>query len=204
MKLEHRTEKLRDVRRKLLVPGVMYGKSIDSTSIQVEDKEFKEALKTYGKSMTFKARLDGKYHFVYIKNVQTNILKPSEIIHFDLHRVTAKETITAKIPVHMVGSEVFHNKKLYPELVLNEVTAEYIPGQGVSSIDVDVSKLELGDHILVKDLKLSEGLTLKDDPNHTVIMVKEVHVPVEEETEAEETSEVMEAFNESIKEETES
>ena len=47
-------------------------------------------------------------------------------------------------------------------------------------------------------------VTLKDDPNHTVIMVKEVHVPVEEETETEETSEVMEAFNESIKEETES
>ena len=181
MKLELRTEKLNDIRSKNLVPGVMYGKSIDSTSVQAEKSEVLEAIKAYGKNKTFKVRVDGKYHHVYIKDVQSNILNPHEIIHFDLHRVTPKETMTTQIPVVLLGKEAFFNKTLYASLELPEITAEYTPGSGVSSFDIDVSKLELGNEIKVKDLEVPKGITIKNDLNQTVVMMKEVHVVVEEE-----------------------
>lgn len=181
MKLELRTEKLSDIRKENLVPGVMYGKSIDSTSVQADKNEVLEAIKTYGKNKTFKVRVDGKYHHVYIKNVQSNILNPHEIIHFDLHRVTPKETMTTQIPIDLLGKEEFFNKTLYASLELPEITAEYIPGAGVSSFDIDVSKLALGDEIKVKDLKVPKGITIKNDPNQTIVMMKEVRIVVEEE-----------------------
>ncbi|MDO9628355.1 MAG: hypothetical protein Q7I99_00520, partial [Acholeplasmataceae bacterium] len=62
MKLELRTNKLSEVRKSNLVPGVMYGRSIESTSVQAEKSEVLEAIKTYGKNKTFKVRVDGKYH----------------------------------------------------------------------------------------------------------------------------------------------
>jgi large subunit ribosomal protein L25 len=181
MKLEIRTDKLNEIRNKNLVPGVMYGKSIDSTSVQAEKSEVLEAIKTYGKHKTFKVRVDGKYHHVYLKNIQSNILNPHEIIHFDLHRVTPKETMTTQIPVELIGKEVFFNKSLNAELVLSDITAEYNPGSGVSSFDVDVSRLELGDEIKVRDLKVPKGITIKNDLDQTVVIMKEVHIAVEEE-----------------------
>ncbi|MCR3905843.1 MAG: 50S ribosomal protein L25 [Tenericutes bacterium] len=198
MKLELRTQKLREVRKQGYVPGVMYGKSIDSTSVQVLDKDFKEALKEFGTSMTFKAKLDGKTHNVYIKNFQSNILKPSEIIHFDLHRVTATEKISAHIRIELLGKEVFHGQEVYPELQLNEIVAEYVPGQGMSHIDVDVSNLELGDVIYVKDLNIGENLTLKEDPDKAVVVMKEVHI-----VEEEEVTEDTDALGDMIREEQE-
>ena len=195
MKLELRTEKLNDIRKENLVPGVMYGKSIESTSVQAEKSEVLDAIKTYGKHKTFKVRVDGKYHHVYIKNIQSNILNPHEIIHFDLHRVTPKETMTTQSPVELLGKEAFFNKTLYAELVLSEITAEYNPGSGVSSFDIDVSKLELGDEIKVKDLKVPKGITIKNDPDQIIVMMKEVHVVAEEEekTATEELEDALEA-----------
>jgi len=180
MKLELRTEKLNEIRKENLVPGVMYGKSIESTSVQAEKSEVLAAIKTYGKHKTFKVRVDGKYHYVYLKNIQSNILNPNDIIHFDLHRVTPKETMTTQIPVQLLGKEVFFNDTLYAELILSEITAEYNPGSGVSSFDVDVSKLKLGDEIKVKDLVVPKGIKIKNDLDQTVVMMKEVHLVVEE------------------------
>lgn len=185
MKIELRqNESLKDIRNQNYVPGVMYGKSMPSTNIKVEKQELLNAIATYGKSMVFKVRLDGKYHHVYIKGVQSKVLKPKEIIHVDLHRVTASEKITNPIPIELKGQEKFHHGSLHIDMNLNEIVAEYSPGQGVSSIVVDVSNLELGDQICVKDLKVDEALTLKDDPNHIILSIRENKV-IEETTDDE-------------------
>lgn len=182
MKVELRNEKLSHLRKENYVPGVMYGKSVESTNIKVEKQELLDALANYGKNMTFKIRLDGKYHHVYIKNVQSRVLKPSEILHFDLHRVTAKESITSQIPIELTGQEKFYNQSVYVDLLMNEVTAEYIPGQGQSSIVIDVSNLELGDQVLIKDLETNDKLKIKANPDEVVVSVKERKV-VEESVE---------------------
>ena len=185
MKIELRTEKLNKVRKMNKIPGVMYGKSIDSVSSQVEDSEFREALKTYGKSMTFKAKLDGKTHNVFISNVESTILRPHDIIHFDLHRIDAKETVSVMIPIVISGKEVFHNTDMYIQEELSEILAEFLPGYGISKIAVDVSKMTLGDSIMVKDLEIDSNIKLKEDPEQVIVSVKEVHIveePVEEES----------------------
>ncbi|PKK96873.1 MAG: 50S ribosomal protein L25 [Tenericutes bacterium HGW-Tenericutes-3] len=184
MKLELRTEKLNKVRKMNKIPGVMYGKSIDSVSIQVDDKEFREALKTYGKTMTFKAKLDGKTHNVFISGVETTILKPKDIIHFDLHRIDAKETVSLMIPIVINGKDVFNGTDAYVQVELSEILAEFKPGHGISKIEVDVSKMELGDSILVKDLVVDSHISLKEDLEQVVVSIREVHIveePVEEE-----------------------
>ncbi len=193
MKLELRTEQLRKVRIAQMVPGVMYGKSIDSISVQASDKELKKALETYGKSMTFKVKIEGKTHFVYIKNIQTTILRPKEIIHFDLHRVSETDTLTNVIPLVFIGKEVFHTSKLYAQEEMTEVQAEYLPGHGVSKIEIDVSKLELGEFIQVKDIDLGENLKIIEDPEQVIVSIKEVTVVLDEDTDDEEGEIAIEA-----------
>lgn len=184
MKLELRTESLRKVRESQMVPGVMYGKGIESISVQATDKELKMALAAYGKTMTFKVDVKGEMHFVYIKNVQTAILRPTTIIHFDLHRITATDKLTNLIPLVIIGKEVFHTSQLYAQEEMNEVQAEYLPGHGISSIEIDVSKLKLGETIQIKDLNVGDSVKIIEDPEQVVVSIKEVNVVLEEETEA--------------------
>lgn len=195
MKVTLRTEPLRVVRAAHQVPGVMYGRSIDSISIQADINDVLSALKTYGKTETFKIRLDDKYHHVYFKAVQSNVLKPNEVIHFDLHRVTEKELVTGMVPIEMIGHEVFYNQKMFAELVKHEILATYSPVVGHAKLVVDVSKMELHDEKKLHDLNL-EGLEIKEDLNQTIVIIKEAKAhdeePVEKapvilETEEEET-----------------
>jgi large subunit ribosomal protein L25 len=184
MKITVRTENLRKVRAQNLVPGVMYGRSIDSIAVQVDTKSIQEALKAYGKNMTFQVELDGEVHNVYIKNVQSNILKPSEIIHFDLHCLSASETVSASIPIEILGKEAFYQSRAYPQQGLTSLEAEYAVGFGMSSMEIDISNMQVGDAIYVKDLKVSEGVTLKDDPDQLIIMIKESSEAEEETTDS--------------------
>lgn len=180
MKLIQRTEPLKKVRDALQIPGTMYGKSIDSISIQVDEKEFKEALAIYGKNMTFKAKLDGKVHNVYIKSYQSDPIKMGRVLSFELHRVTGKETITALIPVHVLHKEVVEKNRYYVSLAMHMIEAEYAVGKGISSIDIDVSNLTVNDQVFVKDLKLNESVTLHAGPDDLVLSIKESTMVVDE------------------------
>ncbi len=173
MKVDLRTGKVNELRKQNVVPGVMYGRSIESTNIQVEKQELLNALNGYGKNRTFKIRVDGKYHHVYIKSVQSRILKPNDILHVDLHRVTPKEVFTSQIPIELINQDTFLNKPQFVEVVINHIQAEYSPGQGIQSILVDVSHLDLNDKVLVRDLKIPKGITVKNDLDDVVLLIKE-------------------------------
>ncbi|MCD4826151.1 MAG: 50S ribosomal protein L25 [Acholeplasmataceae bacterium] len=186
MKINLRTRSLREVRKDRMIPGVMYGKSIDSTNIEVADKTFKDALAQYGKSMTFQAELDGEMHNVYIKNVVTNILRPNDIIHFEFHRIAADETISASIPVVIHGKDELDKQRLYVQVVLSTIDCEYLSGSGVASFEFDVAEMKMDDAIHIKDINVPEGVTINEDLEQVVFMIKEAHEAPEEVEEAEE------------------
>ncbi|BCR35994.1 50S ribosomal protein L25 [Mariniplasma anaerobium] len=183
MKINLRTRSLREVRKDRMIPGVMYGKSIDSTNIEVEEKAFKDALSEYGKSMTFQVELDGQIHNVYIKHVKTTILRPHDIIHFEFHRIAADETVSASIPVIIHGKDELDKRRLYVQMGLSSIDCEYLSGSGISSFEFDVSEMEMDDSVHVKDLVVPEGVTIHEDLEQVVFSVKEAHEAPEEETE---------------------
>lgn len=189
MKINLRTRPLREVRKDRMIPGVMYGKSIDSTNIEVADKTFKDALAQYGKSMTFQVTLDGEMHNVYIKNVVTNILRPHDIVHFEFHRIAADETISASIPVIIHGKDELDKRRLYVQVVLSTIDCEYLTGSGVASFEFDVAEMEMDDSVHIKDIKVPDGLTINEDLEQAVFIIKEAHEAPEE---AEETDEGIE------------
>lgn len=189
MKVNLRTRSLREVRKDRMIPGVMYGKSIESTTIEVDEKAFKEALEEYGKSMTFKVTLDGKKHNVYIKSVQSNILRPHDIIHFELHRIAKDETVSASIPVVILGKEELRKKRLYVQMGLSEISCEYAAGSGIQHFEFDASEMEIDDTVFVKDIEVPKGVTIHEDPEQIVFIVKEAHETPEEEPVEEEAVE---------------
>ncbi len=173
MKLKKRTEKLKDIRSQLQIPGVIYGRRIDSTPVQVDYNEFMNAYHEFGTSMTFKVRLDGKNHQVYIKEIQTDPLNINNVRHFDLIKVTASDTITADIPVYLDNKEEVEKRGLVVQLINQSIETEFSPGKGVSNFTLDVKGMEDGDVLRVKDIEHSEDLRILEDPEKMVVNVTE-------------------------------
>jgi len=187
MKLEVRHERGSNVRKEGFVPGVIYGKELEPTAVKLDAKSFLKTLKQYGKNMVFDVEVEGKKHQVYVKNYQINPIKHSEFFSFDLQKVSASDTMTTEIPLVILGREAFEAKKLLVQQILNAVECEYPVGQGVQSLEVDISALKEGDALYVKDLNLPKGFK----PITSVdAMVVNISVPsFKEETESSDTVE---------------
>ena len=202
MNITLRTQKGAVVRRDLgLVPGVVYGKEIEPTMLQAEPLDFAKAVKTFGKNRTFKIKLDGVEHQVYIKDYTLNPIRQNEFFSFDLQKVTAKDKITADIPIHLVGREKFgKSSPLLLQVILNALSCEYPVGQGVNSFDLDVSGLGEGDALYARDVTLPKGYKL-----HTAAdtMICNVSMPSYKEETTEDAEDVDPADVEAIKQDNE-
>lgn len=193
MKIEKRVEKINKIRSQGFVPGVLYGKTINSTSIQAEYKELFETYKAYGKSKTFKIKLDNKNHLVYLKDIELDTFKPNNIIHFSLLKVSASDTMTAEIAVHAVGKDHIEKQGLILQ-IMPTLTVEFPADAGINNIDVDVTKLAVGDAICAKDIVLPEAFKLHLEPETIVANVSYSKV-AEAEEKAETTEEKEDSDN---------
>ena len=145
-------------------------------------------IKKYGKSQTFKVKLNNKIHQVYLKDVQLNVARPKDFIHFSLLKITASDTMTSLIPIHVINKGEVERKGLLLQLAISAVEVEYPVGSGVNNIEIDVANLEVGDAICIKDLIVPEGYKIQIDADSVVANV--THPKVQEEEESVEPSKV--------------
>jgi large subunit ribosomal protein L25 len=185
MKIEKRTDALKTVRESHKIPGVIFGKTIEPVSIQVDEKVFQDTFYEKGMTQTFEVKLGKKKHLVYIKDVQRDIIKHNQFLNIKLQKVSKDDTITADIPLNIIGREKVEKPGIIVSVPNDSLEVEYNVGQGVAHIDVDVTELKVGDSISVEELQIPEGLKVLVDPSQTVVSVIETSYD-EEALEAEE------------------
>lgn len=183
MKIEKRTEPLRIVREGGNVPGVLFGKTIDPVSIQIDEKQLHELVNEFGFTKTFKVKLGKETHQVYIKEVQRDILNKNHVLNVKILKVVAGDTIKAHVPLNIIGREVIEKPGVIVQVIADYIEVEYPIGKGLSSIDVDISSLKSGENIHIRDLSLPEYLEIHDDSDKILITVSEVVYREEEESE---------------------
>ncbi len=207
-------KKVSALRREGLVPVVLYGKGKDNLSLSVNKKEFDRAYKMSGGSTIIQIEIEGeKTKNVLIKDVDKHPVNDS-IRHADFYQVRMSEKITASIPLNFTGDSKAVID-LSGSLITNksEVEVECLPADLPHEIEVDISVLEDFEAVIhVKDIKVPEGVEIKDDLEETVALVEpprseeelaELEEPVEEgempeaeQGQVEETEEVAEETEE--------
>jgi large subunit ribosomal protein L25 len=92
-------------------------------------------------------------------------------MHVDLLRVDLTQTITATVPVELVGAEdapgVREGGVL--EHVTREVLIEALPGDIPESITFDVSGLQINDTVTLDALEAPEGVTISHEGDEAVL-----------------------------------
>ncbi len=169
---EHRTAKA--LYKEGLVPAELYGHNIKNLHLSVNQIEFEKVLRRAGESTIIELQLpEGGPRNVLIQDVERHYLT-NQPIHIDFYEVKMTEKLTANVPIEFIG-ESHAVKALGGTLVkaLNEVEVECLPGDLPHQFEVDISSLDnFEKQILVKDLKVSNQVEIKADPEEMIAAVQ--------------------------------
>lgn len=176
-----KTDKLATVRNNGMVPAVVYGARVETTSISVPSVDFIKAFKVAGESSTIELLLDSKKIDVLIHEVQVDPIKGFPI-HVDFLALDMNKPVEVKVPLEFIGIAPAEKNGLGVLVkVLHEVEIKALPKDLPHLISVELSTLEtLENQIHVKDLSLPNGVEMKTDENEVVALVSVVKEEKEE------------------------
>jgi large subunit ribosomal protein L25 len=180
----------RRLRREDQIPCVLYGGDGDTTCLSVNRKELNKLLSESHSLITLK--YDDKEQNSVIKDIQYHPLK-GDVIHIDLQRVKAGQEIHLSVPLKFLGmSPGVKAGGIFQELKA-DLNITCLPKNLPDELEIDISMLEIGDSIHVKDISY-ENITINEEPDTTIcsIAIPKKVVEVVEEEEGEEGEEVEE------------
>jgi len=178
------TGSARQARRDGLVPGVLYGGDEGSVAIAMKFNEVLKAINS-GRMLGSMVELvhEGKAQKVFTKDVDFHPVNDTPM-HIDFYRVTNKTIIDVEVNVNFIGEDEAPGLKEGGTLNVVRYSIEIScpAGDIPDSIDVDVSKLEMGDTVHMSDVTLPKGAKPTiDDRDFTIATVMATRVEVEEE-----------------------
>lgn len=113
----------------------------------------------------------GEKTLALIQDVQHHALK-RHIMHLDFHALRADEKMHTTVPVLVFGeASGVKNSGGIIEQLLRSIEVQCLPKDLPDSIVIDVTPLEIGDAIHIKDLPLPEGVTALGNPETSVLHV---------------------------------
>ena len=186
----------RKLRQAGRIPGVLYGRGHPSLAVSLDPLGLERALQRSdaGVNTLFELQVEGGASLgakvVLVKELQREPVG-GRMLHADLYEVDLSQTVQVEVPIHVVG--VPRGVSLDGGILdhaLRDLAVECLPRAIPDEIQVDVSDLGIGDSLHVRDLRLPEGVTLRDDLDLSVVSVvaprkeEEVVVPVALEGEA--------------------
>jgi large subunit ribosomal protein L25 len=159
----------RETRRDGKIPGVVYGPEIDPVSISVDERTFRAVMKGAGRTSVVNLSVDGKENKVLIRELQRDPVT-SRIVHVDFHAISMDKPINVEVPIHFFGEPPGVKAGGIMQTTLRELEISCLPAAIPDSIEVDVSELEIGDSVHVRDLSLPNVEVLTEE-RRTVVVI---------------------------------
>lgn len=157
------------LRRAGRVPGVLYGPGRQPAPIELEGKALSLLIRDlHGSGQLISlAVADGDpglgpvqpARAVLIKEVQHEPLT-GDLVHIDFHEVPLDQAVVARVPLVFTGEEDRPSDSGVITHVLREVEVKCLPGLIPPRIEVDVTRLGVGESISVGELEIPEGVKL--------------------------------------------
>src|SRR5947209_3945055 len=156
------SQKARQMRRKGLVPAVVYGHKEETVSISLPAEELEKAIRHGVRVVDLKT--GGTVQKALIKEVQWDHLG-KELLHVDFARVAADERVVVTVPIELRGIAPGVGAGGVLDQPIHTLSVECLAISLPESIRVNVNELQLGGSIHVRDLHLPEGVKVMADPD---------------------------------------
>jgi large subunit ribosomal protein L25 len=178
LKAQPRAQVGRSAVRKLkargLVPAIIYGAQQPPQPLQVAARDINAIMShASGENVLVELEIDGEKasRTALVQEVQHEPVS-GDIIHLDFRAISMDQSIQAEVPLEPVGTPV--GVKTFGGLLdqsLRALTIECLPRDLPDRIQVDVSQLNIGDSIHVRDIPLPSGVMAKMQPDLTAFSV---------------------------------
>lgn len=168
----------RRLRRAGKVPGIIYGGDSEPRALSLVHNELLRRLEDeafYSHILTI--NIDGATEQAVLRDLQRHPSKPL-VMHVDLQRVKAGETLRMHVPLHFLGEQECPGVKTQGGIVSHsrvEVEVECLPKDLPEYIEVDVSQMNIGESIHLSQLKLPAGVKLVELINFDHMNEEERH-----------------------------
>jgi large subunit ribosomal protein L25 len=166
----------RRLRSQGFVPAVLYGESLETTSLVLSKKDIVQILRLEsGENTIFKVAVDAAAFDVMIKELQVDPVT-DELQHVDLIRISMDKPVRVTIPV-VHGGEPFGVKTEggFIDFVTREVEVECLPRDIPESLGIDISELHIGQSFKAQALAAPAGVKVLADPNTVLVLISMPH-----------------------------
>ena len=177
------------LRREGYVTGNVFGREIKgSIPVKMDKLEVDRILAAAGKGSQVMLDVEGEKYDVLIKEIDYNTLT-RRVEEIDFQALVSNEKVHSVAEIVLIN----HDKLAagVAQEMLHEVSYKALPAALVDKIKIDISSMEVGDTIRVKDLEIAgnKDIDILTDLDTPVVTVTAVHNVVPEAEAAEEEGE---------------
>lgn len=145
------------------IPAVLYGHGEEPVAVRIEVREFDLAMRAHkGGNPIVALAVGGGEYTALIRDVQYHPVSHN-IVHLDFQHISLTETIEVKVAVHLTGLPIgVKDGGGILETILRDLEVRCLPTAIPPSIQVDVSHLNIGDSVHVRDVSMPDVVILNE------------------------------------------
>ena len=169
------------------IPAVVYGLGMEPVSVEIDAREFTNALKTEaGSNVIFNLEIGKEKYTALAREIQKHVYR-NEFLHVDFVQVDLSQTVDADVQVNFTGIPMgVKEEGGVIQTVNSTITITALPTNIPTSLDLDISGLNVGDNLAAADVDLPEGVELANDEDNSILITITIpRAAVEEEEEIE-------------------
>lgn len=153
------------------VPGVVYGKKISSESIYIDEKSLQSMLRSGAASGVLRLHMPtyGEQP-VMIGEIQRDKVL-GRILHIDFRQIDLNEQVKATVRVELTGDAEGVREGGILQTMNQSVEVRCLASAIPAAIQADVSRLQVGEHLYVRDLAPPAGVEIRTDENEIIATV---------------------------------
>ncbi|MCK5695728.1 MAG: 50S ribosomal protein L25 [Desulfobacula sp.] len=174
-------------------PAIVYRAKTDPAMLSIKTSDFVKIIREYGSTgLFFNLKVEGssgKDKIVMLKDVQMDTFGLN-YLHIDLLEIDMDTMVTVSVPVATIGESVGVKEGGLLQIIRRELDVVCKPADTPSSIQIDISELDVGDSVHIEAIDLGENIEIPHEVNFTVITIGAP--TVEEEEEIDEDEELLE------------
>lgn len=169
-KREHLTASgIKKLRKSGRLPGIVYGKQTENKMIHISASDFQRwARQQAGGMIELKIEGEGSVN-VLLEDVQRHPVT-QELLHVDFQQVQTDTAVRTKIPLKLVGTPEGEKTGIL-QVQSAFIEVEALPKDLPNEIEVDISTLNIGDALHVKDLEIPPNVTVISDPEESLLSI---------------------------------
>ncbi|MBY0115903.1 50S ribosomal protein L25 [Paenibacillus xylanexedens] len=164
------TSRLRDLRKSGRLPGIVFGKNTENEMIHIPTIQFQKWLKQ-GTSGFIELQFEEKDSLtVLLEDLQRDPVT-RDLLHVDFQQVQTNEILRTKIPVKFNGTPIGTKQGGVVQVQLSSIEVEALPRHLPTSIEFDISTMELGETLHVSDATFAPDVTVISEGNESLLSV---------------------------------